>query len=165
MRGGWEPSYPLLIKTEGAYSVLEVVNPTTGEVEYTSKKFYKKNAKKLYEEDSEFRGWFDHAVDYSCRERISRGLLKIDAAIQTEKPTSDESDDSADPLAVPTSDLGGFDDLADIPTSQEEEEPKPKKISKTTTTKRSTSRRKKTADSVVPDDEDTIPSTSEEDED
>ena len=163
MRGGWEPGYPLLVKTEGAYSVLEVVNPTTGEVEYTSKKFYKKNAKKLYEEDSEFRGWFDRAVDYSCRERISRGLLKIDAAIQTEKPTSDESDDSADPL-TPTSDLGGFDDLADVPTSQEEE-PKPKKVSKTTTTKRSTSRRKKTADLVVPDDEDNIPSASEEDED
>ena len=77
-RGGVEPFIPLCIKTEGAYSKLEVVNPLTGEIEYTSKSFYKKNAKKLYEEDEEFRKWFDIAVDYSCKERISKGLLKID---------------------------------------------------------------------------------------
>lgn len=79
MRGGWEPNIPLCIKTEGAYSVLEVINPVTGEVEYESKKFYKKNAKTMYEEDPEFHKWFDIAVDYSCRERISKGLLKIDS--------------------------------------------------------------------------------------
>lgn len=77
-RGGVEPFIPLCVKTEGAYSKLEVINPLTGEIEYTSKSFYKKNAKKLYEEDEEFRKWFDIAVDYSCKERISKGLLKID---------------------------------------------------------------------------------------
>lgn len=73
-----EPFLPLAIKTEGAFSKLEIINPLTGEVEYTSKGFYKKNAKKMYNEDEEFHKWFDIAVDYSCRERISKGLLKID---------------------------------------------------------------------------------------
>ena len=69
--------YPLSIVTNGAYSELQVINPETGEVEYTSKKFYKKNAKSLYEEDEEFHKWFDIAVDYACKERISKGLLKV----------------------------------------------------------------------------------------
>lgn len=69
--------YPLSIVTNGAYSELQVVNPETGEVEYTSKKFYKKNAKTMYEEDEEFHKWFDKAVDYACKERISKGLLKV----------------------------------------------------------------------------------------
>ena len=77
-RGNVEPFMPLCIKTEGAYSKLEVINVDTGEVLYTSKGFYKKNAKNLYEEDEEFRKWFDIAVDISCKERISKGLLKID---------------------------------------------------------------------------------------
>lgn len=76
-RANIDISYPLAIKGEGAWSVLEVVNPETGEIEYTSKKFYKKTAKKLYEEDAEFRKWFDIAVDYSCIKRISQGLLKV----------------------------------------------------------------------------------------
>ena len=78
--GKVEEFYPLAIKTEGAYSKLEVVNPETGEVDYESKKFYKKNAKTLYEEDEEFHKWFDIAVDYSCKERITKGLLKVDTS-------------------------------------------------------------------------------------
>ncbi len=72
--------YPLSIVTNGAYSELQVVNPETGEVEYISKKFYKKNAKTLYEEDEEFHKWFDKAVDYACKERISKGLLKVNTS-------------------------------------------------------------------------------------
>ena len=78
--GKVEEFYPLCIKTEGAYSKLEVTNPESGEIEYESKKFYKKNAKTLYEEDKEFHEWFDKAVDYSCKERITKGLLKVDTS-------------------------------------------------------------------------------------
>lgn len=92
MRGNWEPNIPLMIKTEGAYSVLEVINPLTGEVEYSSKKFFKKNAKKMYDEDLEFRKWFDIAVDYSCKERISNGLLKIDVNKFEELPIGEKEE-------------------------------------------------------------------------
>ena len=90
--GKVEEFYPLCIKTEGAYSKLEVVDPETGEIEYESKKFYKKNAKTLYEEDEEFHRWFDKAVDYSCKERITKGLLKVDTS---------RIDESHHPIATP----------------------------------------------------------------
>ena len=75
-----EEFYPLSVKTEGAYSKLEIINPDTGEIEYESKKFYKKNAKTLYNTDEEFHKWFDIAVDYACKERIIKGLLKVDTS-------------------------------------------------------------------------------------
>lgn len=77
IRGNVDPFMPLCIKTEGAYSKLDVFNPVTGESEWTSKGFYRKNAKNLYDTDEEFHKWFDIAVKYSCSERISKGLLKI----------------------------------------------------------------------------------------
>lgn len=82
IKGGINPFFPLSIKTEGAYSKLEVIDPKTGEIEYTSKSFYKKNAKNLYETDEEFHKWFDKAVDVACYQRISLGLLKIQEYIQ-----------------------------------------------------------------------------------
>ena len=76
-RDGCKPFMDLCCTTNGSYTVLTVTNPETGEIEYQSKGFYKKNARVLYDEDPEFHKWFDVAVDYSCRERISKGLLKI----------------------------------------------------------------------------------------
>mgnify|MGYP002870049879 CR=1 FL=1 len=92
MRGSYIPPYPLLITTKGPYSTLEVTDPNTREVIYTSKGFYKKDAKKLYETDEEFHKYFDLAVDYSCRERISKGLLKINTnkIIESEDPFMQE---------------------------------------------------------------------------
>ena len=94
MRGSYIPPYPLLITTKGAYSTLEVIDPNTHEVIYTSKGFYKKDAKNLYETDEEFRKYFDLAVDYSCRERISKGLLKINTnkLIESEDPFMQETE-------------------------------------------------------------------------
>ena len=89
--GKVEEFYPLSIRTEGPSSKLEVVNPETGEIEYTSKGFYKKNAKKLYEEDEDFHKWFDIAVDYACKERISKGLLKVDTN-RIDENQSEEND-------------------------------------------------------------------------
>lgn len=79
-RDGCKPFMDLCCSTSGAYTVLTVTNPITGEMEYESKKFYKKNAKELYDSDPEFHKWFDIAVDYSCKERISKGLLKINSS-------------------------------------------------------------------------------------
>lgn len=76
-REGCEPFMKLNIATSGAYSTLQVFNPISGELEYESKKFYKKDAKKMYDSDTEFHKWFDIAVDHACRERICKGLLKI----------------------------------------------------------------------------------------
>ena len=119
MRGdSWKPNIEPMIKTSGAYSVLEVINPLTGEMEYESKKFYKKNAKKMYEEDPEFHKWFDIAVDYSCKERISNGLLKINVS-----KFEDNNDKGGDPMEDLSSLI-----LEEVPTAENEvstkEEPK-----------------------------------------
>ena len=76
-RDGCKPFMDLCCSNNGAYTVLTVTNPMSGEIEYQSKNFYKKNAKELYDNDPEFHKWFDKAVEYSCIERISKGLLKI----------------------------------------------------------------------------------------
>jgi len=69
--------YPLSIQRTGAYYYLEVIHPETGEVHYTSKKFHRKNAKELYENDEEFQQYFDAAVQISVQYRIIRGLFRF----------------------------------------------------------------------------------------
>ena len=76
-RDGCRPFMDLAITSKGAYTILTVMNPDSGEVEYQSKGFYRKDARIMYDEDPEFHKWFDLAVDYSCNARIIRGLLKI----------------------------------------------------------------------------------------
>jgi len=73
--------YPLLIKTTGKKSTLKVVDKA-GSVLYTSEPFFKKNAKKMYNENAEFKQWFDYAMDLSCYERITNGMFKIDQSAQ-----------------------------------------------------------------------------------
>lgn len=95
-RDGCQPFYPLGIKTSGAFSSLVVINPITGEQEYESKKFYKKNAKEYYDTDPEFHKWFDIAVDYACSERISKGMLKINMTKFEESLTQNQNDNSSE---------------------------------------------------------------------
>lgn len=79
IRDGAKPFMQLCLVTEGAYSRLKIVDPETDEVIYQSEKgFYKKDAKKLYETNEEFKKWFDYAVDFSCKHRIIKGLLRVD---------------------------------------------------------------------------------------
>lgn len=68
--------YPLCIKTKANSKYLEVIHPRTGEVEYTSDTFMERNFIKKYNEDQNFRYWFDMAVYYSCEERIKNALFR-----------------------------------------------------------------------------------------
>ena len=57
------------IQSKGAYKYLQYTDPTSGEI-ITSKSFYEKDAKTLYNTDPEFRDLFDKIVDQQIQERI-----------------------------------------------------------------------------------------------
>lgn len=69
--------YPLSIKKSGSYVYLEFVDPTSGSVQYTSEKFYRKDACKLYESSEQFRQAFDYVVAISVEYRIKQGLFQL----------------------------------------------------------------------------------------
>ena len=62
--------FPLLLKKSGTRIKLEVPDLKTNEILYTSELFFRKKCKTIYESDSEFKKWFDYAVDISCQYRI-----------------------------------------------------------------------------------------------
>lgn len=69
--------YPLAVISSGAYTHLKVVDPENHKnVLYKSDSMYKKNMKKLYNSDEEFRQWFDYVVEISSQQRIVNGLFK-----------------------------------------------------------------------------------------
>lgn len=78
--GNKKMPFPLLIGTSGAYSQLNVFDPSDSNVNYASPKFYKKDAKKKYQTDEEFRQWFDYAVQISVYYRIIKGLFQVKEA-------------------------------------------------------------------------------------
>lgn len=68
--------YPLLVTGATNTRVLEVIEPTTGEVTYTSDVFNERNFLKKYREDETFRGWFDYAAFVSAEQRIKINLFR-----------------------------------------------------------------------------------------
>ena len=101
-RDGCKPFMDLAITSKGAYTILTVTNPDSGEIEYQSKGFYRKDARVMYDEDQEFHKWFDLAVDYSCNARIIRGLLKINNNFNNIDITNDTDNgpiEEEDPIA------------------------------------------------------------------
>lgn len=73
-----KPNFDLMMKKSGTQVMLHVKHPTDNTIEYKSDKFYRKNAKKKYEEDAEFKQWFDYAVQLSVDVRITNGIFKHD---------------------------------------------------------------------------------------
>jgi hypothetical protein len=69
--------FPLLIDKASEKKAQLHVRNKEGEVLYKSEPFFKREAKKLYTTNAEFKQWFDYAVDLSCFERISNGMFKI----------------------------------------------------------------------------------------
>lgn len=128
------PPFVLPIHRTGAYYYLEVVHPETGEVYYTSKKFHRKNAKELYKTDSEFKQYFDAAVQLSVYERITCGLFRFDHETlhevkQDEEPdeeiteASDEDNENEEPLMDEPDVSEDSEPLMDEPVIPEDSEP------------------------------------------
>ena len=83
--------YPLMMKKSGAWVHLVVKDPETGNIDYKSDKFYKKDALKKYNEDKDFKKWFDYAVDLSIHLRIKEGMFKINMQEIEEADLSEEA--------------------------------------------------------------------------
>ena len=86
-----DPFMNLCIETSGGYSRLNIIDPDTKKILYQSPKgFYKKNAKNMYNDDPEFKKWFDFAVDFSVNKRIFEGLFRIKKDAETILNTIEE---------------------------------------------------------------------------
>ena len=69
--------YPLAIRKAGPQVYLEFLDPTTGSSQYTSEKFYRKNALDKYNTDEAFRNAFDYVMSISVEQRITNGLFQL----------------------------------------------------------------------------------------
>ena len=86
--------YPLSIKKVGPQVCLEFIDPITRKIQYSSEKFYRKNAHDKYLNDENFRKAFDYVVDVSVHQRINVGLFRMrqDDLIVSSETSSEESD-------------------------------------------------------------------------
>ena len=69
--------YPLAVRKSGPQVYLEFLDPTTGSSQYTSEKFYRKNALDKYNTDEAFRNAFDYVMSISVEQRITNGLFQL----------------------------------------------------------------------------------------
>jgi len=74
--------FPLMIKKNGSFVKLSIKNPDNPDIKYISDNFYRKDAKKKYESDEQFRQWFDYAVQLSTKHRIVQGIFRQKEAVQ-----------------------------------------------------------------------------------
>jgi len=68
--------YPLSITVSGNSKVLEVMDPTTGSILHRSEPFMERVALEKYNNDANFRHWFDKAVDIAVDQRIQVNLFR-----------------------------------------------------------------------------------------
>lgn len=92
--------FPLMIFTSGSYSYLHVTNPDDPSIEYKSQKFYRKNAKQMYEQDETFRKWFDYAIEISVLGRISYGMFHIAPDGALNMTSEDETEEESHPDVI-----------------------------------------------------------------
>ncbi|HQF36460.1 MAG TPA: hypothetical protein PLL26_02355 [Candidatus Dojkabacteria bacterium] len=104
--------YPLAIRKSGPQVYLEFLDPTTGNSQYTSEKFYRKNAYEKYLSDENFRNAFDYVMSISVEQRITNGLFQLKNTGVLEVATT--SDEVLDDITPPDTD----------PLSEEVEESK-----------------------------------------
>jgi len=71
--------FPLLIVKSGIRLKLEVIDPKTNDIIYTSDPMYKRKFREVYDSDPVFHKWFDYAVDISCKYRIIKLKEAIDS--------------------------------------------------------------------------------------
>ncbi len=68
--------YPLLINGATNARHLEVIDPNTGELMYSSEKFNERDFIKKYNSDLNFKQWFDYAATVSAQQRIGVMLFR-----------------------------------------------------------------------------------------
>jgi len=95
-----KPPFALPIDGKG-FKVLEVVDPTTGAIQYTSDKFRESKFLEKYNNDEQFRYWFEKALEISINQRIIEGYFRSEATYELEDESVDdgsnlETDSSAD---------------------------------------------------------------------
>lgn len=108
-----DPFLPLCFTSSGAWTQLSVTDPLTGEVFEYGNKFYKKNSRELYNKDPEFKYVFDKCVEISCRERIIKGLLRI------ENLNNNEISDMKDNKKFQKNNIEEKDDKSYAPSSED----------------------------------------------
>jgi hypothetical protein len=99
--------YPLAISKATAQQYqLELVDPSSGAVQWTSDKFFKKDAYKKYQTDENFKKAFDAIMTISVDQRIKKGIFEISLLAERQGIKK--------PEVLPDEDLDNFNDI-DIP--------------------------------------------------
>jgi len=91
--------YPLAIRKTGPQVYLEFIDPVTKNAQYTSDKFYRKNAFDKYQSDEAFKNAFDYIVSTSVEQRITNGLFQLKTTGVLENIVS--SDELVDNIVEP----------------------------------------------------------------
>jgi hypothetical protein len=91
--------YPLAIHKASPQVYLEFLDPTTGNSQYTSEKFFRKNAYEKYLSDETFRNAFDYVMSVSVEQRITNGLFQLrnTGAIEVNTTPDEVLDDIVSP--------------------------------------------------------------------
>jgi len=79
------PSEFMITKKTAQKYCLKIPNSEDGTIQYESEPFFKKEAKRVYTNDKEFKQWFDYAVELSSYQRITHGMFKEDIDLTTDE--------------------------------------------------------------------------------
>src|SRR6056297_3100706 len=113
--------YPLCIHSSGNRRVLTVTNPENKQVMYTSQNFFERDFLKYYNNDENFRDWFNYAVDLSCYQRITLGLFR-DARDGLSTEFNQTNDSNQDQSSIIDQQLqNSSNDIQNIETTDEEQ--------------------------------------------
>ena len=94
-----KPPFALPIEGKG-FKVLEVMDPTTGAIQYTSDKFRESKFLEKYNADPEFASWFNKALEISINERILKGYFRSEPVydVHTEDHNETHIEENSDDL-------------------------------------------------------------------
>jgi hypothetical protein len=83
--------YPLSMRKSGPQVFLEFIDPTSGEKQYSSDKFYRKDAYNRYLSDEQFKAAFDYVMNVSVEHRINNGLFQLGDIKESMSSCDDDS--------------------------------------------------------------------------
>lgn len=84
--------YPFCITSSANSKVLKVIDPQTGNTLYDSGKFMERRFQERWSTDSEFKYWFDKAVEISIEQRLRAALFRDSDGVVEIAQTNGDAD-------------------------------------------------------------------------
>lgn len=110
--------YPFCIVTSANSKKLVVIDPSTGNTLYDSGKFMERRFQERWSEDTEFKHWFDKAVEISIEQRLRAALFRDSDGVVEIKQTNGQSDIEEDSVEVTAAQM--FDNVEVVASPDDE---------------------------------------------